>query len=380
MKLSANRPTECTIDLDALGFNLRSIRNFIGGGVKVMAVVKANAYGHGAAECSKRLENDGVDWLGVALVEEAVELRLAGIKTPVLCLGSFWPGQETAVIEHNITPAIFDLDRAASLNRAAAKLDRSINIHIKIDTGMGRIGFPFRDVTAFARELKRFTNLNVEGLMTHFASADDPENDFTNEQMRRFAEVVSIFHENGFRPSIIDMANSPGAVAFTDSRASLVRIGGILYGLGDDVLPRGFERPELKPVMSLTTRIAFLKTIGKGESVGYGQTFIATRDSVIATIPIGYHDGLRRSLSNKGRVLVGGEFAPIVGRISMDWTTIDVTDRPKVELGDEVVIIGPQGNNRRTAEIMAAECDTISYAITCGIGSRVPRVFKCESI
>jgi len=377
---SSTRPTESRIDLNALSFNFRSIRAFIGDGVKFMAVVKADAYGHGAIECAARLESEGVDWFGVAIVEEAIELRSAGIKTPILAFGSFWPGQESDVVEHGITPSIFDLERASILNTASERAGRTTGIHVKIDTGMGRVGVPYRDVQTFARELKQFENLKVEGLMTHFATADDLSNSFTNEQMRRFAEVVTIFHENGFRPTVLDMANSPGTVAFKESHASMVRIGGILYGLGDDVLPIGIDRPELKPVMSLTTQIAFIKRVNKGESVGYGQTFVAERDSIIATIPIGYHDGLRRCLSNKGKVLIGGEFASIVGRISMDWTTIDVTDLPHTKVGDEVVVIGTLGENRISAEMLAAECDTISYEITCGISRRVPRVFKSETI
>ena len=320
------RPTWAEIDLDSLAENLRAIRRFIGEGVQVMGVVKANAYGHGAVECSKRLEAEGVDWLGVATVEEAIELRNARIQTPILSFGGVWPGQEHLLFDHEITPAIFDLERAARVDAKANKLGEKKNVHIKIDTGMGRVGVPFRDVSEWAEEFRRFENLHVEGLMTHFAAADSLEDEYTNVQMRRFADAVSAFHEKGFRPTILDMANSPGSVAHSDSRATMVRIGGILYGLGDDVLPKGVERPDLRPVMSLHTKIAFLKNVPAGESIGYGRTFITTRESLIATLPIGYHDGLRRSLSNVGRVLVNGQYAPIVGRISMDWTTVDVTD------------------------------------------------------
>ncbi|MGH9946164.1 MAG: alanine racemase [Pyrinomonadaceae bacterium] len=368
------RRTIARIDLDALASNLKSIRDFIGQSVKIMAVVKANAYGHSMIDCSKRLVAEGVEWLGVAIIEEAIELRNAGIKTPILCFGSFRSGQESVFFEYDITPAIFDIEAAAVLNSAAAELKRTINVHIKIDTGMGRVGVPFSDVSQFAEAFRRFENLNVEGLMTHFAAADDLSDDFTNTQMRRFSESVSGFHEKGFRPAILDMANSPGAVAHSDSRATLVRIGGILYGLGDDVLPKGIERPKLEPVMSLETEIAFIKKVRAGESIGYGRTFVTERDSIIATMPIGYHDGLPRALSNKGKVIVNGEFAPIVGRISMDWTTIDVTDIPRTKVGDKVILIGSDGQNSITAESVAAECDTISYEITCGIGSRVPRI------
>lgn len=375
LNLQIHRPTFAKIDLEALSFNLKSIRNFIGEGIKVMAVVKANAYGHGAVECSKRLETEGVDWLGVALVEEALELREAGVKTPILCLGSFWPGQENELFENDITPIVFDLKSAEMLDKRAAETGTTKNVHIKIDTGMGRVGVPYQHVAEWIERFAAFNNLYVEGLMTHFAAADDLSDDHTNLQMRRFAEAVSVFHAKGFRPTILDMANSPGAVAFSDSRATMVRIGGLLYGLGDDVLPKEIERPNLKPVMSLHSRIAFLKSVPAGESIGYGQTFTTARESVIATVPIGYHDGFRRCLSNKGAMLVNGKSAPVVGRISMDWTTIDVTDIPDVKIGDEVVIIGTQHNLQIKTEQIAAKCDTISYEITCGIGARVPRIF-----
>jgi len=373
--MSTSRPTFAQIDLDALSFNFHSIKNFVGEGVKVMAVVKADAYGHGALECSRRLETEGVDWLAVALVEEAIELRNAGSKAPILCFGSFWPGQESELIENEITPVIFDLERANILNSAAKASGRMVDVHIKIDTGMGRVGVPYRELSEWSDSFLQFKNLNVSGLMTHFASADDLHNEMTNSQMRLFAEAVSVFHERGFRPTILDMANSPGAVAFKDSRASLVRIGGILYGLGDDVLPKEVDKPELKPVMSLSTKISLLKSINKGDSIGYGQTFIAARDSIIGTLPIGYNDGVPRVLSNKGEAIVSGQIAPIVGRVSMDWTTIDVTEVDGVKAGDKVIIIGRSDSNQVTAESIAAKCDTISYEITCGIGKRVPRVY-----
>ncbi|HJS51529.1 MAG TPA: alanine racemase [Pyrinomonadaceae bacterium] len=375
MEIETQRPTVARIDLNGLAQNLHSIQNFIGEGVRIMGVVKANAYGHGAVECSRRLEAEGVDWLGVATVEEAVELREAGINSPILCFGSFWPGQEQILFDHDITAAVFDLERAALLNSKALQLKTPKNVHIKIDTGMGRVGVPFRDVAEWAEEFRRFENLHVEGLMTHFAAADDLSDEYTNVQMRRFAEAVSAFHEKGFRPTILDMANSPGAVAHNDSRATMIRVGGILYGLGDDVLPKGVAKPNLQPVMSLHAEIAFIKTVPAGESIGYGRTFVTTRESMIATLPIGYHDGLSRSLSNIGRVIVNGHYAPIVGRISMDWTTVDVTDVHGVGAGDTVTLIGAQGGATIKAESIAAEIATISYEVTCSIDPRVRRVY-----
>ena len=369
------RPTWAEIDLNALAQNLHSVRNFIGEGIKVMAVVKANAYGHCAVECSQRLETEAVDWLGVAITEEAVEIREADVKTPILCFGSFWPGQEQLLFEHEITPAIFDLERAAVLDAKARELGVTKDVHVKIDTGMGRVGIPYRDAAEWADEFRRFENLHVEGLMTHFAAADDLADEFTSLQMRRFADAVSAFHEKGFRPTILDMANSPGAVAHSDSRATMVRAGGILYGLGDDVLPKGIERPELTPVMSVHSRIAYIKKIPAGESIGYGRTFTTKRESLIGTVPIGYHDGFRRALSNSGKVIVKGKHVPVVGRVSMDWITIDLTGLTNVNFGDEVVLLGSEGESRITAEEVGALTGTISYEVTCGIDQRVRRIY-----
>ena len=339
----AQRPTWAEINLDNLAFNLQSVKNFINQNVKYMAVVKADAYGHNAVRCARRFEAEGVEWFGVALPEEGFELRKAGIQKPILCLGGFWQGQEKLLIDNNLTPVVYQLEKAESFNRAAKEHGVTANIHIKIDTGMGRIGVRFDEVDEFSGKLRNFNNLNVEGLMTHFAAADNlDETDFTNLQIHRFKNCVAIFEDKGFRPIYKDLANSPGAIVHEESREDLVRLGGILYGLGGDVLPNGVAKPELKPVMSVFSRIGHLKRVPKGETLGYGRTFLTSRDSLIATVPIGYEDGLPRVLSNNGRVIVNGRFAPMVGRISMDWTIIDVTDIPNVKLEDEVVIIGEQ--------------------------------------
>jgi alanine racemase len=374
--MDASRPTYAEINLTNLRFNLRSSREFIGRDLKCMAVVKANAYGHGAVECSRVLEGEGVDWLGVALVEEAVELRKAGIKTPILCLGGFYEDQEALFTEYSVTPVVLSIKQAQLLSGASGNLGSQQNIHIKIDTGFGRIGVWWEEVADFAKQLSGLSNLNVDGLMTHFAAADDPaENDFTNEQIRRFYESVDIFHDLGFSPSFIDLANSPGAVGHPNSRGNMVRLGGILYGLGDDTLPRGINRPELRPVLSLYSRIAYLKRVPKGESLGYGRTFFTKRDSLIATVPVGFHDGYRRGLSNKSRVIISNQYAPVVGRVSMDWIIIDVTDIGDVIAGSEVILIGSRDSLVITAAELAGFIDTISYEVTCGIGSRVPRNF-----
>ena len=371
-----HRPTCAKINLDNLAFNFHSVKKFIAADIRYMAVVKADAYGHGAVQCAKRLEAEGIDWFGVALPEEGLELREHKIKTPILCLGSFWAGQENFIIENDLTPVVFRLEIAEKLNRAAREKDTLVDIHVKIDTGMGRIGIRFDEVNDFAENLKTLANLRVDGVMTHFAAADNlRENDFTDQQIKLFHKAVGIFEEKGFRPTYKDLANSPGAVAHKNSLGNMVRLGGVLYGLGGDILPKEIVKPVLKPVLSLQTHIAYLKRVPKGETLGYNRTFITERDSIIATVPIGYQDGYSRALSNNGRAIVNNVYVPIVGRISMDWTILDVTDVPNVKVNNEVILIGESGELKVTAEEIAEETNTISYEITCGIHRRVTREY-----
>lgn len=376
VEITSQRPTWAEINLDNLAFNFRSVKDFVGRDLKYMAVVKADAYGHGAVACAKRLEAEGADWFGVALPEEGVELRKAGIRKLILCLGGFWDGQAEVALNYNLTPVIFQIEKAKILNAAAEERGTDVAIHVKIDTGMGRIGVRYDAVREFADELLKLDHLRVEGVMTHFASADDlAQNDFTDLQIKRFHEAVDVFRSRGYHPSYLDLANSPGAIAHANSRGNLVRLGGVLYGLGGDVLPHGIEKPELRPVMSLHTRIAHLKTVPAGESIGYGRTFVTNDAATIATIPVGYEDGYFRSLSNIGRAIVRGKFSPVAGRISMDWTTLDVTGIDGVSLGDEVILIGESDGISIATEDVAAAAGTISYEVTCSIDRRVPRIY-----
>jgi alanine racemase len=373
----AGRPTWAEIDLDALAQNLRVIRDQVGEAVSVMAAVKANAYGHGAVRCAQRLEAEGVDWFGVALPEEGVELRSAGITKPILCLGGFWPGQEIACLQQRLTPVVYRLDMIESLDRAASVEGVVVDVHIKIDTGMGRLGVRSDDLRQFCEALARFPNLRVDGLMTHLASADDPtQEDFTGAQLERFQQAVDLFRERGFAPTYIHAANSAATFAFPTARGNIVRPGGALYGFQRDVLPPDIRAPQLRPVMSVRSRIMLLKTVPSGEKLGYGGTFQTVRESLIATIPIGYDDGYRRAFSNRSRVIMGGTLAPVVGRVSMDMTLIDVTDVPGVSLHDQVTLLGCAGELSVSAEDLAALAGTISYEITCGISSRVPRIYR----
>jgi alanine racemase len=371
---NTHRPTWAEIHLDNLAFNFHSVKKYVNENIKYMAVVKANAYGHGALECAHRLEKEGVDWFGVALPEEGVNLRKSGIHKHILCLGSFWAGQENEILNYNITPVIYRLEIAEKFNQAARERGVIADFHVKIDTGMNRIGVRIDEIQEFVEGLKKFENLKVDGVMTHFASADS-DMDFTNLQIKRFNEAVEIFYANGLRPTFKDLANSPGTIGYGNSHGNMVRLGGVLYGLWWDILPKNIDPPVLKSVMTVHSRITLIKYVPKGEAIGYGRSFTTEKDSLIATVPIGYQDGYRRGLSNSGRAIVNGVYSPVVGRISMDWTLLDVTNVPNVKVDDEVILIGEQNGLHVTAEELAEKIDTISYEITCAISPRVNRVY-----
>jgi alanine racemase len=374
--LNERRQTWAEINLSNLASNFQSIKKRLGKHLKYMAVVKANAYGHDAIRCSKKLQEIGVDWLAVALPEEGLELRENGIKIPILCLGSLQSDQAEMILEKNLTPVIFDLETASNLNKIASKKGIKANIHVKIDTGMNRVGVRFDALEGFVRDLKKLSNLKVEGLMTHFAAADT-DKEFTMLQIERFNDSVHYFLQEGFNPIYFDLANSPGALGYEKSLlGNMVRLGGVLYGLWIDMMPSNIELKELKPVMTLHTKIRLIKNVPKGETIGYGRTFTTSQDSLIASLPIGYNDGYRRNLSNKAKVIVKNSYAYVVGRISMDWTLIDVTNIPNVKVGDEVILIGENNGLKITAEELASICNTISYEITCGISQRVTKIFK----
>jgi len=374
--LPAHRPTWAEINLDNLVHNYMVSRAAMGPGVAIMPAVKADAYGHGAIECARSLEAAGAGWFGVALPEEGLALRNAGIKAPILSLGGFWEGQEESIIAHSLTPAIFRLDLLDRLNRAARASKRVVDYHLKIDTGMGRLGVPFAGLNYFLDNIAGFENVRLDGVMTHLASADNRDNhEFTEQQMSLFEQAVALVRFRGHKPRWVHEANSAGAHAYPSSRGNLVRLGGVLYGLWRDVTDRSIEPLDWRPVMSLRARIVLLKTVPAGAPIGYAGTFVTARDSRIATLAIGYEDGLRRGLSNQGKVIVREQLAPIVGRVSMDLTLVDVTEVKDATLGDEAVIIGRQGSIGITAEEIATQVGSISYEMTCGISDRVQRKY-----
>ncbi len=374
-QLSHRRPTWAEISLSALRQNYLTIKKHLTAGTQLMAVVKADAYGHGAVHCAQTLSEAGADWFGVALIEEAIELRNAGIAQSIFCLGGFWRGQAEDVIRRNLTTAIFRLDQAEELNAKASERGVVVGFHLKVDTGMGRLGVPLNQMREFVSRLKSFDHIKLEGVFSHLADADGVESDYTELQIARYNEAIAILRESGFDPRWWHLSASAGLHAYPQAHGNLARAGATLYGLTRDVLSPNFPPLDVQPAMSLRSRIVMLKTVAAGQSLGYGCSFTTKRESRIATIPIGYADGFSRALSNNGRAIVRGSFAPVVGRVSMDLTMLDVTDIADVELGDEVILIGEQNGLRISAEDLAKQTGTISYEIVTGISARVPRVY-----
>lgn len=376
---TGHRPTWAEINLDNLAANFKSIKNRVANDTRVMAVVKANAYGHGAIPCAKRLSSEGADWFGVAAPEEGIDLRSAGITEPILCLGGFWDGQAAACIQHQLTPVVYRCDMVQSFNQAAKDAGVIADVQVKVDTGMGRLGVRFDQLNDFLTSIAQLKHVRIDGVLTHFAAADDASCEpLTHDQIRRFHEAVSMFHQHGYKPTNLHMANSAGIYGEKQSWGNMVRPGGVLYGLWRDVLPLAVGDPELKPVMSVHSRVSLLKWVPAGETIGYGCTFEASRRSLIATAPIGYHDGYLRGLSNRAHVIVRHAYAPVVGRVSMDLTLIDVTGIEGIQINDKVTLLGideTDSDLNVTAEDLARIAGTLSYEVTCGISSRVPRVY-----
>lgn len=359
------RPTWAEIDLSLLKENLRRFRARMPRGVKLLFVVKANAYGHGAAACAHAAESAGLaDWLGVSSVEEGVALREAGVKLPVLVLGSLYPFESfLASVEFGLTPTVASLESARRLAAVAERLKKRVDCHLKIETGMGRIGVRPAAAAGVVDYLADHGLVRVQGVYTHLSCAEsDPV--FTRGQLALFRQALSSIAKI-VRVPLRHAANSEGALRYPGARFDLVRPGLAIYGN-----VRGFE-----PAMSLKTKVVFIKTVPKGTPIGYGATFRTRRVSRIATLPAGYADGFSRGLSNKGSVLLSGKRCPIVGNISMDMAMVDVTDAPEAKVGDDAVLIGRQGRESIAPAEVAGLLGTIPYEVTCAVSARVPRVY-----
>ena len=360
------------IDLSALAHNLSQVKH-LARGRPILAVVKADAYGHGAVPISLELQKLGVPYFGVSNCREGVELRRAGVVRPIILMGGCEPGEAPAVVEHELTPVLFDLRSARALNEEAIRRGGRVLFHLKIDTGMGRLGIQPEAIATFLGEMKRMEGLEMEGLMTHFSEADAPEKDFTEMQLSLLEKAIPEVNRMGFFPRLIHAANSAALIDFPPALMSLVRPGILLYGSAPS--PEMEEKLDLRPVMSLVSRISFLKRVPPGTPISYGRTFVTHRESLIASVPIGYTHGYPRSLSNRGEALVRGRRVRVVGRVCMDWTMLDVTDVTGAALGDEVVLLGRQGKETITAWELATLADTIPYEIFCSVGLKGERIY-----
>ena len=377
------RPTWAEISLSKLKANLARVRRLAGSDRQVMAVVKADAYGHGAVPVARALEEAGVDWFGVATVEEALELRHKGIRRPILLLGGLYLSDPAHLVEYDLVPTVSSTARLDTYAECARRLGKPIGFHLKMDTGMRRLGMPPELWQAFLEHYRQLKGIVLKGVLTHLASAEDPEGAQTREQLLRFSKLLRALKSSGVKPEWVHVSNSAGLMAGLanelELRENMVRIGALLYGFCPPFTSDPHQGPnpggEFEPVLELKSRLMFLKDVPAGAPLGYGGTFRTRRPSRIATVPIGYADGLSRKLSNRGRAIVRDHYAPIVGNISMDLTLLDLTDVPGAEVGDVAVFIGASPHCALRAREMADELETLPYEVLCSIGKRVPRVY-----
>ncbi len=363
--------TCCIVDLSALRANLRTVRRLVGPGVEVLAVVKADAYGHGDVETARALCAEGVGRLGVATVAEGVRLREAGIDAAILVLGGVYPDDAAALVRYSLEPVVASLGLLRHLEAFGVEHGAGIPCHLKLDTGMGRLGLLPDAIEEWLPELDGLKALRLQGVMSHFARAEAPESQSCRGQLRAFRRTLKRIRAAGHDVPLVHMANSAAIMALPEARFDMVRPGGMLYGIYSH--PPLAELVRLAPVLTWKTRVLQLKTLPKHSPISYGGTFVTRRESVIATVPVGYADGYKRSLSNKAAVLIRGRRAPVVGRVTMDLTMADVTAIDGVQPGDEVVLLGTQDGETISAEEMAGWADTISYEILTSISGGVPR-------
>ncbi len=366
---------EAEIDLGAIRDNFAAMRGRLRDDTKMIAVVKTDAYGHGAVRIAEMMEPEAYIWgFAVATTEEAVELRRAGIRKPILCLGFVFPQDYDLLVRLQIRPATFKLSMARQLSEAASRAGMILPVHLAVDTGMGRIGFQVCEEDADeAAEIAKLSNLKVEGLFTHFARADERDKDYTQEQFRKYCRFEQMLEERGVSIPLRHAANSASIMELPGTHLDAVRAGITIYGIyPSDEVDRNLM--PMKPAMSLISHICYIKKVPAGTSISYGGTFVTERESRIATIPVGYGDGYPRSLSNKGSVLIRGRRAPIVGRVCMDQFMVDVTEIEAEEF-DRVTLLGQDGKDAVTADELGRLSGRFPYELVCDISKRVPRVY-----
>lgn len=368
------RPAWAEINLDNLAYNVQQVRAITNPKSMIMAVVKADAYGHGIVQTSKVVLENGADRLGVAILDEAITLRENKITAPIVILGYIPVSDLNYVVAYNLTPTIFEYSHAEALSREAVRANKRVSVHIKIDTGMGRLGFlPDEHSVEIVEKIMELPGIYVEGIYTHLAHADTGDRAYTNYQLSRFNWFLERLEQKNISIPIRHAANSAGILNYPESHFDMVRPGIVLYGMlpSDEIN----NAPGLKPVMSLKSRVASVKHVPAGCSIGYGCTYKLDKKSVIAVLPLGYADGYTRHFSNTSHALVGGKRVPLIGRVCMDQIMVDITDVPGVAIGDEAVLLGKQKDLEITAEELAAQAGTINYEIVCMISHRVPRKY-----
>lgn len=363
------------IDLDAIAYNMTNIKSKVGKETGIIGIIKADAYGHGSVEISKVILENGADWLAVAVVDEGINLRKNGIAAPILLLGYTPELRLEDVVNNGFIQTVYTYKTAKKLSDVAVRLGKTAVIHIKIDTGMGRIGYRVNEASADEIvKISELPNIEVNGMFTHFSTADEKDKDYTLNQYKKFVQMDALLRERGLEIPIKHAANSAAIMDFDNMMFNMVRPGIILYGAypSEEV---DKDNLSIKPAMSVKTHVSYVKEVNEGDYISYGRKYQAVGKRIIATIPVGYADGFMRAYSNGGKVLIKGECAPIVGRICMDQFMVDVTDIKDVQINDEVVLIGKQGNKEITVDFIASILDTINYEVFCTLSKRVPRQY-----
>jgi alanine racemase len=366
---------QARVDLNAIRHNLLQIRNNLHKDTKLMVIIKADAYGHGAVPIAQVLDEGSINAYGVAIIEEAIELREAGIKKPILVLGYTPKEQYSLVVAYDVTQTVFQYEMADALSTEAVRQGKTAKIHIKLDTGMSRIGYA--DTKESVEEIKRISllpGIEIEGLFTHFAKADETDKTSTKEQLRRFLAFSELLTNEGIRIPICHAANSAGIIDVKESEFNMVRCGIATYGIypSDEV---NHDEVSLIPAMEIISHVIYVKELEEGVSVSYGGTFVTKRKTRVATVPVGYADGYSRNLSNLGKVIIHGQYAPIIGRICMDQFMVDVTDIKAVQQGDRVTLLGRDGDSYISAEELSEWSHSFPYELVCTVGKRIPRVY-----
>ena len=371
--------TWAEVSLVSLAQNFRAVQKHVGNKVSICAVVKADAYGHGAIECARALESAGAEWLGVTDAAEGIALRTAGVASRILLMTGISKGEENAIVAQDLTPTLWEPWHIESLERAAQARQNVLSVHLKLDTGMNRLGAAKEALPRLCEILSASKHLRLEGISTHLASAEVLDGEDAVRQMKRFEQGLAILESYGLHPPLVHVGNSAAMSARPETWKTMVRPGIALYGYSlpftREGQPAVVNELPLRPVLSWKTRVLTVKEVGAGEAVGYMGTFVTKKQSRIAVLPVGYADGYPRLLSNRARVIVGGEYAPVVGRVSMDLTIVDVSDIKNVDVGNEVILIGKSADKSVDAVELARLCESVPYEILCGLSQRVPRVY-----